>query len=240
MTPTETPHHRLAPPVWRHDWFTLRRLRYGIEAAIAGHRLAAPGVRVIDLGSGDAPYRPLFNAAGCDYVTCDLDGRPDVRIELGCPIPLPAGAADGVVSFQVLEHVWDLDWYLGECRRLVKPSGWLLLSTHGTWPYHPHPTDFRRWTRDGLVKELETRGFAVTECAPVVGPLAWTTQIRLLGYREAARRVPVLGPAVLAPLAMLMNLRMVIEDAVTPAAVTAGNAAVYVTVSRAPGGGEAA
>ena len=25
----------------------------------------------------------------------------------------------------------------------------------------PHPTDFRRWTRDGLVRELESRGFAV-------------------------------------------------------------------------------
>jgi SAM-dependent methyltransferase len=149
-------------------------------------------------------------------------------------VPLADACADGVVSFQVLEHVADLDWYLGECFRLLKPGGWLLLSTHGVWLYHPHPTDFRRWTRDGLVAELEQRGFAVAGVRPVVGPLAWTTQFRLLGYREVLRRIPYLGPLLLAPLAWCMNLRMVLEDFVTPETIRATNASVYVTLSHRP------
>ena len=152
----------------------------------------------------------------------------------GQPTPLEDGSADGVTSFQVLEHVWELDWYLGEAFRLLKPGGWLLLSTHGTWLYHPHPTDYRRWTRDGLVRELETRGFEVQKVLSVMGPLAWTTQFRLLGIREALARVPVLGPLALAPIAIVMNLRMAFEDWITPQAIRDTNASVYVTLARRP------
>jgi SAM-dependent methyltransferase len=158
-----------------------------------------------------------------------------VRIEPGRPVDLPSGSAAGVVSFQVLEHVWDLDWYLGECHRLLQPGGWLLLSTHGTWLYHPHPTDYRRWTRDGLKEELKARGFAVEEVRPAVGPLAWTTLFRLFAARHVLGKVPLLGPLLLAPLLCLMNGRMLLEDALTPAGLRENNASVYVTLSRKPG-----
>jgi SAM-dependent methyltransferase len=223
---------RRSPPWWDHQRHVLVALRRAVErtAEELGPRLA--GVRVVDLGSGDAPYAPLFTRHGCEYVTCDLDGAPDVRVEAGRPVPLEAAAAAGVVSFQVLEHIWDLDWYLGECARLLAPGGWLLLSTHGAWLYHPHPTDFRRWTRDGLVHELEARGFAVERVEPLVGPLAWTTQFRLLGLRQALRAVPLLGPLLLPPLACAMNLRMAVEDALTPEAVRRDNACVYLVLAR--------
>lgn len=223
---------RRSPPWWDHQRHILVALRRAVERALEelGPRLA--GVRVVDLGSGDAPYAPLFTRYGCEYVTCDLDGAPDVRIEAGRPVPLNAASAAGVVSFQVLEHVWDLDWYLGECARLLAPGGWLLLSTHGTWPYHPHPTDFRRWTRDGLVRELEVRGFTVERVEPLVGPLAWTTQFRLLGLGQALRALPRLRPLLLPALACAMNLRMVVEDALTPERMRRDNACVYLVLAR--------
>jgi SAM-dependent methyltransferase len=192
----------------------------------------APGARVVDLGCGDAPYRSLFVGRGAEYVCCDIDGSGDVvRLEPGRRVPLDDRSAAAVVSFQVLEHVWDLDWYLGEAHRLLEPGGRLLLSTHGTWLYHPHPTDFRRWTRDGLVRELETRGFEVLRVSGIVGPLAWTTQFRLLGVREALLRAGAFGRMVLAPIAVLMNARMALEDAVTPSRIRETNAAIYVTLS---------
>ncbi len=168
-------------------------------------------------------------------MACDIDGDVDVRITPGKPVPLPDASADGIVSFQVLEHVWDLDWYLGECRRLLKPGGWLLLSTHGTWLYHPHPTDFRRWTRDGLTRELASRGFLVQRAEPVVGPLAWTSVFRLLGIREALRALPLVGPVLLVPITLLKNLQIALEDRITPASLRDTNACVYVTVSRKTG-----
>ncbi|HEX5760918.1 MAG TPA: class I SAM-dependent methyltransferase [Thermoanaerobaculia bacterium] len=222
---------RRSPPWWDHQRHVLVALRAAVERAV-GELGPLEARRVVDLGSGDAPYAPLFRRRGCEYVTCDLDGAAEVRIEAGRPVALPSGSAAGVVSFQVLEHVWDLDWYLGECARLLAPGGWLLLSTHGAWLYHPHPTDFRRWTRDGLVRELEERGFAVERVEPLVGPLAWTTQFRLLGMREALRKVPLLGALALPPLACAMNLRMALEEAITPAAARRDNACVYLVLAR--------
>jgi SAM-dependent methyltransferase len=225
-------HNRLQPSIWRdHDWYTLLRLRQGLESVLKDHSLLQPGHTVADIGCGDQPYAPLFLAANVRYIGCDLDDKAPVRFTPGERIPLEDGAVDGVVSFQVLEHVWDLDWYLGECRRLLKPGGWLLLSTHGTWPYHPHPTDFRRWTRDGLVREIATRGFNVKEARPIVGPLAYTTQFRLFGLRHVFSKIPVVGRLLFLPFLLSMNLRMWLEDAVTPASIRNDNASVYITLS---------
>jgi SAM-dependent methyltransferase len=228
------PHHRFAPRIWQHDWHHLHSLRRGIEQALERHELRQPKQRIADFGCGERPYEPLFLGAGREYVACDLDGRADILIEPGRPVPLADESVDGVVSFQVLEHVWDLDWYLGECLRILKPGGWLLLTTHGAWLYHPHPTDFRRWTADGLRGELAERGFVVEDVAPVVGPLAWTTQFRLLGIRQVLKKIPLLGRLLLVPVAFLMNIRMVVEEAITPASIREVNASVYVTLSRKP------
>jgi SAM-dependent methyltransferase len=234
MSHTTTTRNRLSPPWWDHQHYPLKRLRQAVEHMLAGPLLTQRSGCVVDLGCGDAPYRPLFTERGCQYVTCDLGGPVDVQLRPGEPVDLPAASADGVVSFQVLEHVWDLDWYLGQALRLVKPGGWLLLSTHGTWLYHPHPTDYRRWTRDGLVRELEVRGFQIEAVEALVGPLAWTTQFRLLGVREVLRRIPVLGPLVLKPWIVLNNLRMTLEDAITPASIREVNACKYLVLARRP------
>ena len=225
-------HTRAAPTWWNHQRHVLTRLRHELERAIEAHLPAGTGALVVDMGCGEMPYRPLFEARGAKYVGCDLDPAAPVRISPGSPVPLGDGCAAMVGSFQVLEHVWDLGWYLNECRRLLHPDGRLLLSTHGTWLYHPHPTDFRRWTKDGLVSEVQAHGFVVEDVTGLVGPLAWTTQFRLLGYREVLRKIPVLGAVVLPVFTTLMNLRMEIEDAVTPASIRDTNACVYVIVAR--------
>ena len=243
---------RLAPPFWRHDAYTLDSLQRVIRQAIVAARRdlsqgAAPAM-VVDIGAGTAPYRALFEDLGAKYLTCDVnDGdpsaapaQPDVTLVPGEKIALRSQSADWVVSFQVLEHVWDLDWYLGECRRILKANGVLLLSTHGTWPYHPHPTDFRRWTRDGLTSEIRSRGFNIESVFPIVGPLAWTTQFRTLAYHHVLSQAPIIGSALSALVCSFMHLRMRVEDAITPKTQLETNAAVYLvlaTVSRPSGPG---
>lgn len=187
----------------------------------------------MDLGCGDAPYRSLIISDGSCYIGCDLQLGPavDIMLEDGLA-PLPTGSADCVTSFQVLEHVWDLDRYLGECRRLLAPDGLLMLSTHGTWLYHPHPHDFRRWTLDGLQKELSSRGFEITHTYPVVGPLAWTTQFRTLAYHHVLARLGPIGRAISRALCLLMYFRMKLEDQITPDSLIRDNAAVHVILAR--------
>ena len=218
--------------LWHHDWKYERDLRRAVERAVTEHAGVQRGQTVVDIGCGMRPYEPFLHELGLQYVGCDLGGNCDVVIEPSRPIPLADGSARLVLSSQVLEHVWDLDWYLGECLRLLEADGRLILSTHGTWHYHPHPTDYRRWTRDGLSQELESRGFAVEHVTSVMGPLAWTTLFRLYGLRYALQKVPAVGWLLEIPIVCFMNVRMIFEDAITPAGIRDTNAATYVTCSR--------
>jgi len=118
---------------------------------------------------------------------------------------------------------------------VLKPGGSLLLSTHGSWFYHPHPGDYRRWTRKGLRREVETRGFRLVEMRSVVGPLAWTTILRSYGVALAVRRIPLAGGALSASAALVCNALAWLEDRITPAQITADNACVYVGLFKRQG-----
>ena len=83
-----------------------------------------------------------------------------------------------------------------------------------------------------LHRDLTAGGFEVMECIPVVGPLGWTTMVRLTCAAVALRRLPIAGPALAGALAVVMNLKAAVEDQITPAWVTKDNACVYVTLSR--------
>jgi hypothetical protein len=122
--------------------------------------------------------------------------------------------------------------YLSEARRVLRDNGWMMLSTHGTWLYHPHPEDHRRWTRQGLVAEISAHGFDIVECVPVVGPLAWTTIVRLTCACYALKKIPLIGPATAGLLSLAMNFRAWVEDALTPEWVRKDNACVYLVLAR--------
>jgi SAM-dependent methyltransferase len=223
---------RREPRLRDTDWMVLRRMHRAIDS-VAG-RLAHAGVEALDLGCGAMPYAPLFTSRGARYRGADLE---DAELIIGVDgrVPLPDASVDLLLSFQVLEHVRDLDAYLGEARRLLRPSGRLILSTHGTWLYHPHPEDHRRWTAEGLRHDIEARGFEMLECTSLVGPLAWTTMVRLTCFATALRGLPLIGRPLAALVAWVMNLRAAIEDRITPQWVTRDNGCVYLTVSRPRG-----
>ena len=178
------------------------------------------------------PYRSMLLQAGIRYVGADIDDAGDLLIGPDGRVPLPDGSTDAVMSIQVLEHVEDLDAYCAEIRRLLRVEGTLLLSTHGTWLYHPHPRDLRRWTRTGLGDELARRGLAVEETFSIVGPLATTTIIRLTGFAFVLRKLPLVGALLARALAVLMNLRAMLEDKMTPRSVRHDNACIYFVSAR--------
>ncbi len=211
----------------------MREMRYAIEAFAS--RVTSAGKMAIDFGCGSQPYRPIFETRGATYRGADFAGpgagSSDIAINANGVIAAADASADLVLSFQVLEHVRDLERYLSEARRILKDDGWLILSTHGTWLYHPHPEDHRRWTREGLLGDLSKNGFETVDCIPILGPLAWTTLLRLtMGY-HALLRIPLIGKTMAVALALIMNLQGKLEEMITPDWVRRDNACVYVTLA---------
>jgi SAM-dependent methyltransferase len=162
---------------WAPFAYVNRRLD-GLVGDLIAASGVGPGACVIDYGCAQRPYRRLL-PAGVDYVGADLPGNPaaDVVLDADGRVPLPDASADAVLSTQVLEHVADPAVYLAECRRLLKPGGSLLLSTHGIMYYHRDPEDYWRWTSVGLATVVEQQGLRVEERFGVLGLAAAALQL---------------------------------------------------------------
>lgn len=128
---------------------------------------------VLDYGCADVPYRDLFPSS-CRYDPADLAGNADATLDLNPDGTVPGDdeTYDAVLSTQVLEHVRDPASYLAECFRVLRPGGRMLLSTHGSFVYHPDPVDLWRWTNEGLRTEIEAQGFQVERIEGIIGPTA--------------------------------------------------------------------
>jgi SAM-dependent methyltransferase len=130
-------------------------------------------IRVLDFGCGGSPYRSLFPNA--DYRRADVHGVQDIDfvIDETGHTDAPSDAFDLVLSTQVLEHCRIPKIYLRECHRVLRESGKLLLTTHGSFEDHGSPYDFRRWTADGLGDLLAQCSFAAESVTRLtMGPRA--------------------------------------------------------------------
>ncbi len=133
-------------------------VRWLAEEARRAHADLGP-YRLLDVGCGEMPYRPLFAAHAATYV--GVDPVPNPLAELQGPIealPVADGSFDVVLCAQVLEHVDDPARGVRELHRATSPGGRVLLSTHGAMVYHPNPVDLWRWTHAGLERLFEVNG----------------------------------------------------------------------------------
>lgn len=121
------------------------------------------GSTVLDVGSGDAPYRELFDQHR--YTTCDWEQTiydpetvPDITASAD-DIPLDDASVDAIVCTQVLEHVAEPKLVLAEFRRLLRPGATVWITAPLTWYLHEVPHDYYRYTPWGMRYLLEATGF---------------------------------------------------------------------------------
>ena len=205
---------RLSPRIWDADYCLL----VGLRNEVHGFAQGLPGncPLVIDYGCGAKPYRELFPRS-CSYLGVDVCDNPwaDLLARPGEEIPTPSSSADAVISTQVVYLIRDYSAYLQECHRVLKPGGWLLLTTHGTWTYHPASgADYYRFTQDGIKAALEVAGFEVSSIRPIVGTLGTGLHLRQLVFNSWLKRLHLRWVA--NALNILTNVRILIEDAITP------------------------
>jgi len=159
---------------------------------LAPERFPSPEILLLDVGGRGRPYAGLFaerlggNGHRVRHVVIDPGEDADVRA-VAEHLPLADGRADLVLCTQVLEHVADPARAVSEMARVLRPGGICLLTTHGTWFYHPDPEDYWRWTPAGLARLFREAGFADVRLEPVGGTklaltvLGLTTFERTLG-----------------------------------------------------------
>jgi SAM-dependent methyltransferase len=167
----------------------IKRLTNMVIGFVTMESKALQGARVLDYGCGDMPYLKAFELVGAKVVGADIGENrlAAVRIPNNGRLPLANCSFDYVVSFQVLEHIPIPGDYLAEARRVLRPGGKLFLTTHGIWPYHPTPGDFHRWTRAGLIDELERAGFRTERTGHILNEYSAAVQYFVMNaeYRGA-------------------------------------------------------
>lgn len=142
---------------------------------------------VIDLGAGAGELAELLKSQ-VDKITCvDYSkgyvqalikrGFTAVQADLNQPLQFPAHQFDLVTSLEVIEHLVNYELFLTEVNRLLKPKGYLLISTPNIawWGYRldallgrpPKKAGYhlRFFTYNSLVQFLNTAGFSIKKTA---------------------------------------------------------------------------
>ena len=188
-------------------------VQYAVRKPLADWlRANATDAAVLDVGCGDRPYRELFpNAVGFD-----VPGNPHADLHGSLEsIPVEAGSFDVVLCLQVLEHVPDPAAAVRELRRVVRPGGRVLASTHGIYPFHPNPDDLWRWTYQGLERLFLTNAeWASVSVRPGAGTAATLAMLNGHLIDLLAKRLHVRPLAV--PLVALGNAVGEALDAAVP------------------------
>lgn len=109
---------------------------YRMVVAAIGSRHKGGGV-LLDVGCGRGELWPQVAKRFASYVGADVvryEGFPSEgsfhKIDLDAGrVSLPDGCADMVVAVETIEHLENPRAFVRELTRLVKPGGWLLLTT---------------------------------------------------------------------------------------------------------------
>jgi len=128
---------------------------------------------VIDVGCGQAPYRPMLSSGVRRYVGVDRSGVPVEGIELidgdAHALPVPDKSFDAAVSFQALEHMERPGACLREMARVLRPGGRVVVTVPGVWTLHEAPRDFWRFTRYGLLELAREAGLVEVKLTALGG-----------------------------------------------------------------------
>jgi SAM-dependent methyltransferase len=132
---------------------------------------------VLNAGAGS---RDISSIVDGTLVNQDIEtGLHNENIDVFSPlhdVPFEDGYFDAIICNAVLEHVANPEEVMAEFARVCKPGGLLYLVVPFMQPEHLDPTDFQRYTRDGLALLCERHGFGVIEVEGVHSvyvTLAW-------------------------------------------------------------------
>ena len=134
------------------------------------------GRDVLEAGCGEGYGADLLADVARHVIGLDYDESAVAHVKARYPrvemrhgnlaeLPLPDGAVDVVVNFQVIEHLWDQAQFVAECLRVLRPGGVLMMSTPNRITFSPgrdtpiNPFHTRELNAAELTELLVRRGF---------------------------------------------------------------------------------
>lgn len=134
---------RTVPGVWHENyWYRRHEAVYAAIGADLGDAI------VLEAGCGEGYGARLLSRHAQRVVAMDYDGYSIAHVDRAYPellvvggnlvaLPFVDDAYDAVVSLQTIEHLWDQDAFVVECRRVLRPAGRLILSTPNRFTFPP-------------------------------------------------------------------------------------------------------
>ncbi|MDB5224834.1 MAG: hypothetical protein JWO43_456 [Candidatus Adlerbacteria bacterium] len=150
---------------------TLKKLYQGDTIArvmmnVGLSRYTVQGV-VVDIGGGrDPDYFDYMHAE--DNVRIEpVDGSiSNIDFEVD-PLPYADNAADTVLMCNILEHVFNYNFLVGEATRILRGGGQLIGFVPFWVGYHPDPRDYFRYTPEALTNIFAAAGLNDIVITPV-------------------------------------------------------------------------
>lgn len=142
-------------------------------------------IRILDVGSYDVngSYRDIFSSM-YDYIGLDMCADPNVDIvpkDIYDWNEIKDNEFDLVISGQAFEHI-EFPWLtIKEIARVMKPSGFCIITAPNATPEHRYPTDCYRYFSDGLAAlakwaDLKTVHVSVGGVPSMQGTEEWLTR----------------------------------------------------------------
>ena len=110
---------------------------------------------VLNIGSGNKRLAPHVK---------NLDIIKDLNVDYVCSadkIPIESNSVDLIITQEAFEHIPNSAEAIKECYRILKNDGKIYFQVPFIIGYHPGPTDFFRFTKEGIEKFLKDVGFKI-------------------------------------------------------------------------------
>ncbi len=126
--------------------------------------------RVVDVGGGRHPdYFNFFKKDATVSIEA-LDGSLSGIDFENEALPYADGIIDTIIACNVLEHIYNYRFLLGEMARIAKPNTGRLIGFVPFWVgYHPDPHDYFRYTGEALARLFMETGFIQHRIVPLGG-----------------------------------------------------------------------